>query len=1094
MDEQQNTQLGFDPSKFDQKSLDEQHNKYLDYLGENIGLQGEKGYAEARERYLALNAERAKRQSIALQEQMQKDPSFAQQIGAIGRGFQEKGVDIVGALPDIGQAIADRLGMDEGESPFGSKNLSRSLQGLGGGYYTSERLPTKADSKPRILNPITQAILGVQPTSEPATLGDMPSKLRPYAVGGEELAIGMSYFAPQAIAARFRSIAPIPKAMEVGKGAAFKRAIDDQVQAYAKNPLFYSSLETGVASLQALGGGVAEKLAPGDPNVRMGLTLAPVPFAVGGGAALVSFLNAMSMEAIPKGAKAVSKMARMMIQGDKALEAELTKELEKYFTKLDANPSEAIKALTDVINKRSLTEGKLPGISTGLLTGNKELLAIESAIIKNIPDVTPKAAQEAKNAVVELNTAFDNLLKIENADPEIVRTIADARIAQINALFSAKINGDINQIKDLQKKIGLGSDSVPRDKQRASIQIRKIIEKNLKLLDDYETAQWDKLDRTLNAQTNETQRAISALIEKGVNLDPLIPESLDKIKIVRDIGETTDPIKARGVDSGALIDAKKDLSKKIEIAKKTDFEKAYYLGILQKGVYNDLNNISKKFGAQVRIANNATTNKYGFLDIDIVSELLKKSGQGQYPKPDLILESKLLGKEQLNYNTFNDLLIATRGQILSKEPANPLGKFYVAAANEAIDPQGLVDADKLSDFMIRNREGLRALGMYDTLSEPLNQALFVKKLQQFHKDISKRPTQEILERITNSNNINGKGGFIDKTIFQNSNRRKDLFKLTDIIRTKKLHGQDPVKGFEGLEQSVLDRLIAQSFQKRKYQPYGQDKVVDINLISGKNIKDLLQQKQGKTTLEQDLLDSKVFTKDQIKSIKVMADKATELEKNLLVREGVAPTEAEELIPKGDAIAEIIGRLGGVFAAQASPVVSGVGHELVVSAIFSRAGKDLMSRLPKDKLRKMLIESTKDPVLQRRLLQKVSTPKALNARNQYFLNAMVSKKILTERERYEIEDSMFGTESLKELQKNIKDYQKKNGLSENQIMRVYEVAARTGKNNIGEFTLDMVQGILDIDDEERTRIRMSIPGRVVKKRSPRQKLQEKLQAR
>ena len=498
MDEQQNTQLRFDPSKFDRKSLDEQHNKYLDYLRENIGLQGEKGYAEAEEHYLALNAERTKRNSIELQEQMQKDPSLAQQIDTISRGFQEKGGDIVGLLPDISQAIANKLGIDEGESPFGSKNLSRSLQALGGGYYTTERLPTAADRKPRIpydLNPITGFILGQQNPSEPATLGDMPSKLRPYAVGGEELAIGMSFFAPQAIAARFKNIAPIPKPMEPGMGAAFKRAIDDQVQAFAQNPLLYSSLETGVMSLQALGGGIAEKIAPGDPNVRMGLTLAPVPLVAGGGVALASFLNSMSMEAIPRGAKAVSKMARMMIQGDKALEAELAKELGKYFTKLDANPSEAIKGLTDIINRRSLTKGQLPGISTGLLTGNKELLAIESAIIKNIPEITPKAAQEAKNAVVELNTAFNNLLKIENADPEIVREIADARIAQINALFSTKANGVINQIKDLQKKIGLGSKNSPRDKQAAAIQIRQIIQNNLKQLNDYETAQWNKLAR-----------------------------------------------------------------------------------------------------------------------------------------------------------------------------------------------------------------------------------------------------------------------------------------------------------------------------------------------------------------------------------------------------------------------------------------------------------------------------------------------------------------------------------------------------------------------------------------------------------------------
>ena len=62
------------------------------------------------------------------------------------------------------------------------------------------------------------------------------------------------------------------------------------------------------------------------------------------------------------------------------------------------------------------------------------------------------------------------------------------------------------------------------------------------------------------------------------------------------------------------------------------------------------------------------------------------------------------------------------------------------------------------------------------------------------------------------------------------------------------------------------------------------------------------------------------------------------------------------------------------------------------------------------------------------------------------------------------------------------------------MRAYETVARAGKDNIGEFTLDQVQAILDMDDKERTDIRMSIPGRVVKKRSPQQRLQEKLQAR
>ena len=1090
MDEQQNTKLPFDPSRLSNKDLDNQHSKFQNYLGENIGLQGEVGYAEAKSHYESLNAERAKRMSIALQEQTQKDPSLAQQIDAIGRGFQERGVDIMGALPDISQAIANRLGMDEGESPFGSKNLSRSLQGLGGGYYSSERLPTADDSKPRILNPITQTILGVQSTSEPATLGDMPSRLRPYAVGGEELAIGMSFFAPQAISARFVKLAPTPVAMSQGKGFALKQAVNDQVQAFAKNPLAYAGVETGVATLQALGGGVAEKIAPGDQNARMIGTLAPVPLVASGGVALTSFLNSITKEAVPRVTKQATKVARMLLQGDKAIEAELSKELSKYFTKVDMNPSEAIKVLSEAISKQGLVEGKLPGTSVGLLTGNKELLAIESAIINNIPDVSQEAAREAKNAIVTLNNAFDNVLKIEGANPEIVREIADARVAQINALFSTKISNEITKIKNLQEQARLvKSPNAPLAKQSSAVQIRKIIDKNLKQLDDYETSQWNKLDRTLNAQTNETQLAISSLIDEGST--PFVPESLSKLRAVRDIGESIDPVKARGVSSGDLIDAKKELSKRIREAKNANnLPLVRELTIMQNGVYNDLNKISKRFGAQIRIANAATRNKYGFLDIDVVSELLKKSGQGNLPKPDLILEKKLLGGEQLAYNTFNDLLVATRGQILSKENANPLGKFYLAAVDKAIDPNGLVDADKLSTFMIKNQEGLKALGMYDALSEPRNQALFVKKMQEYHKQMNEAPTQKILQKILDTkpstdSNLSGVKGFIDKTLF-GTNRKKELFKLTDLIKRKQFHKQDPIQALEGVQYSVLQNLINKSFLKRKYTPYGEE-VADLNLISGKNIKDLLEEKQGKTTLEQDLLSTKIFTKEQINSIKLMADKAIELERNLLIREGIAPSEAVDLLPKGDAIADIMGRLGGVFVAQASPIVSGIGHELVISAIFSKAGKDLMSRLPKDKLRKVLIEATRDPVLMKRLLEDVKTPKAVRSRDQYFLNAMVSKQILSERERYDIEDSTYGVNNIKKLQEDIASLGKK-GLSANRIMAVYELAARNKAENVGEFVLDQVQSILDMSDEERTKIRMRIPKRSIRKRITRPNLQ------
>ena len=144
-------------------------------------------------------------------------------------------------------------------------------------------------------------------------------------------------------------------------------------------------------------------------------------------------------------------------------------------------------------------------------------------------------------------------------------------------------------------------------------------------------------------------------------------------------------------------------------------------------------------------------------------------------------------------------------------------------------------------------------------------------------------------------------------------------------------------------------------------------------------------------------------------------------------------------------------------------------------------------LPKDKLRKVLIEATRDPVLMKRLLEDVKTPKAVRSRDQYFLNAMVSKKILSERERYDIEDSAYGVNNIKKLQEDIASLGKK-GLSANRIMAVYELAARNKNENVGEFVLDQVQSILDMSDEERTKIRMRIPKRPIRKRITRPNLQ------
>ena len=95
---------------------------------------------------------------------------------------------------------------------------------------------------------------------------------------------------------------------------------------------------------------------------------------------------------------------------------------------------------------------------------------------------------------------------------------------------------------------------------------------------------------------------------------------------------------------------------------------------------------------------------------------------------------------------------------------------------------------------------------------------------------------------------------------------------------KKAPGVDNAKALEGIQQSFVENLLEQSIVK--YRPPGQppgQKADFSELISGKKILDALGRKQGKYTLEQDLISSRMLNKTQMDQIKAMAKHAQQFE-------------------------------------------------------------------------------------------------------------------------------------------------------------------------------------------------------------------------
>ena len=231
-------------------------------------------------------------------------------------------------------------------------------------------------------------------------------------------------------------------------------------------------------------------------------------------------------------------------------------------------------------------------------------------------------------------------------------------------------------------------------------------------------------------------------------------------------------------------------------------------------------------------------------------------------------------------------------------------------------------------------------------------------------------------------------------------------------------------------------------------------------MDGDMLLNLLAAKQGKNSLEQDLLDTTLLSARQIDGIKQIAKRAKVFEESLVKRE--TGKTIKDLPPESDRLLDIIGRLGGA-AVMTQTAFGGVGHELIVAQLGSRIGRDIVEKLPNAKLRDIMTEAILDPAFMKVLLEKPTSAKAKREINTRIGFILVSKGILTPEEHYMIESPEAQTESLQSLVAGLA----KKGNSRLEIMDIFEKKARQPKTTIGPMMLDQVQSILELSNGERS---------------------------
>jgi hypothetical protein len=302
----------------------------------------------------------------------------------------ETTADVAGFIPDVSQGITNAIVGGNAENPLGSKSFSRNLQALGLGYYDSSK------GGPDFFQ--------IKDGEEPATIGDMPPSTRPYAVAGEEMSTAAATTMGIGALARGRTAMQLanpvrdqmvpmtlknPLAPIENTAGFIRNSTKDIIDFAAKNPAQFRKMETSVAILSGIGGGIAETVAPGDPTARMiGSIAAPLspttlPIAAQGSYAL---LNKVTYGSVDKLSNAIA----MKFRGREGALDAVGRKFQDAVVAQGVKPEDLVNQIDNFIKNNPQYANQKGNLSAGLATGDDTLLAIERSLIAGDSEISKK--------------------------------------------------------------------------------------------------------------------------------------------------------------------------------------------------------------------------------------------------------------------------------------------------------------------------------------------------------------------------------------------------------------------------------------------------------------------------------------------------------------------------------------------------------------------------------------------------------------------------------------------------------------------------------------------------------------------------------
>ena len=771
------------------------------------------------------------------------------------------------------------------------------------------------------------------------TVEAMDPALRPYGYAGEVVGGGAPF-----VAAPIGAAAAGIRAVQGGFGSFVNRIID-----MAKSsPKSFAASEAAGLGGAAVGSGVAEAVAPGQPLARAGAEAA-------GGFFNPSRLVLGAFGGAVDGVKGLINSVGKTGQQQKAAEL-----LQKLLAEGGEDPAKV---------SAFLRSTGIPGmeLTSAMKSGSPALAALETKLSKDsikFGAEQQRIGDEAMGAIKDMMVALRS-----TGDPQALRVAADIREKYFRSLIAGRLQIAEREATEAAGKISAAS---PKDRASISREADNLLQSALKDVRAAERELWEKIPKDAAAGTqsltakyaqlknellpNETLpsviegfiRPLSKEAEKGAILGP-DGAPIRSFSIGSDTGETT---------SGNLMRFR---SRALELARDASAAgnsgDARRYGVLAEAALDDLSAISsttkgldeaRAFSKELHdtftrtFAGNATATGRGGKD-RIPPELTMKFALGggreqgalqlrQIEEAMRFLPSKGLGGNQ-ELSTMIDLQ----------------NRFVRLAASEAIDPMtGKVSQVKLANFINKNEE---ILDRFPDIKADLHGALS-----------SAAKLEDVQRTLTGATKVIEREAAFAK--FANTENPADVVRtavtganpVSDLNGLAKLAKKGGSAAVEGLRASVWDDAIRRATDSRggvsveklynnMFKPVGPNQPSLVNIMHDQGIINRV-----------DITRAETLFKEFSKIEKAMA-KGTNIER----------------IGEIDPLFDMAARMAGVHAAS---IIAPKGPGAIVAAgRASQAARNLFEKVPLGKLKDVLIQAALDPKFAAMLLEKPTTQQA-----------------------------------------------------------------------------------------------------------------------